>query len=49
MNVVGPIWNCPIIAYGPGESALDHTPDERLNLGEYLRAIRVLASVLEAL
>ncbi|MDQ4099916.1 MAG: M20/M25/M40 family metallo-hydrolase, partial [Chloroflexota bacterium] len=49
MNVVGPIWNCPIIAYGPGESALDHTPDERLDLGEYLRAIRVLAGVLEAL
>jgi LysW-gamma-L-lysine carboxypeptidase len=49
MNVVGPVWNCPIIAYGPGDSALDHTPDERLDLGEYLRAIRVLAGVLEAL
>ena len=49
MNVVGPEWGCPIAAYGPGNSVLDHTPDERLDLGEYLRAIRVLTSVLEAL
>lgn len=46
MNVVGPIWKCPIAAYGPGDSALDHTPDERIDLGEYLRAIRVLRNVL---
>jgi LysW-gamma-L-lysine carboxypeptidase len=29
MNVVGPVWKCPIVAYGPGDSSLDHTPDER--------------------
>ncbi|MGB3307682.1 MAG: [LysW]-lysine hydrolase [Thermomicrobiales bacterium] len=46
MNVVGPIWKCPIAAYGPGDSTLDHTPDERIELDEYLRAIRVLRSVL---
>jgi len=28
MNVVGPVWHCPILAYGPGDSSLDHTPDE---------------------
>jgi N-acetyl-ornithine/N-acetyl-lysine deacetylase len=27
MNVVGPVWNCPILAYGPGDATLDHTPD----------------------
>ena len=21
MNVVGPAWGCPILAYGPGDSA----------------------------
>src|SRR5439155_406287 len=26
MNVVGPVWGCPILAYGPGDSALDHSP-----------------------
>jgi [amino group carrier protein]-lysine/ornithine hydrolase len=46
MNVVGPVWNCPILAYGPGDSALDHTPHEHIDLGEYHRAIAVLARVL---
>ena len=49
MNVVGPRWNCPILAYGPGDSALDHTPDEHIDLDEYLQAINVLSSVLESL
>ena len=42
MNVVGPAWNCPILAYGPGDSSLDHTPDEHVALDEYWRAVRVL-------
>ncbi len=49
MNVVGPVWQCPIIAYGPGDSALDHTPEEHINLNEYLRAIAVLIGALERL
>ena len=35
MNVVGPVWQCPIVAYGPGDSALDHTPNEHLSIDEY--------------
>jgi len=46
MNVVGPVWNCPILAYGPGDSSLDHTPNEHIDLEEYHRAIAVLARVL---
>lgn len=46
MNVVGPVWNCPIVAYGPGDSALDHTPDEHIDLDEYLRAVNVLSDAL---
>jgi [amino group carrier protein]-lysine/ornithine hydrolase len=42
MNVVGPVWRCPILAYGPGDSALDHTPHEHLSLAEYWRAVLVL-------
>jgi [amino group carrier protein]-lysine/ornithine hydrolase len=49
MNVVAPIWKCPIVAYGPGDSALDHTPNEHIDLDEYLQAIDVLAAVLERL
>ena len=46
MNVVGPIWRCPIVAYGPGDSALDHTPNEHLSLDEYWRAVLVLEAML---
>jgi LysW-gamma-L-lysine carboxypeptidase len=49
LNVVAPIWRCPIAAYGPGDSALDHTPHERLALDEYLAAIGVLTEALPAL
>jgi LysW-gamma-L-lysine carboxypeptidase len=49
MNVLGPRWDCPIVAYGPGDSALDHTPNEHIRLDEYLGAIRVLESVLTRL
>lgn len=46
MTVVGPAWRCPIVAYGPGDASLDHTPEERLGLDDYARAIQVLADVL---
>ena len=46
MNVVGAVWNCPIAAYGPGDSALDHTPHEHVDLDEYQRAIAVLTDAL---
>ncbi|MCA9297522.1 MAG: [LysW]-lysine hydrolase [Phycisphaerales bacterium] len=49
MNVVGPIWRCPIAAYGPGDSTLDHTPEERQSLDEYLQSIRVLTRAIESL
>lgn len=49
MNVVGPIWRCPIIAYGPGDSSLDHTPNEHISISEFLRAIEVLQRVLESI
>jgi LysW-gamma-L-lysine carboxypeptidase len=49
MNVVAPDWNLPMLAYGPGDSALDHTPHEHLDLVEYQKASAVLASALEML
>jgi LysW-gamma-L-lysine carboxypeptidase len=49
MTVVGPVWGCPIVAYGPGDASLDHTPEERIVLDDYLRAIRVLTEVLVSL
>jgi LysW-gamma-L-lysine carboxypeptidase len=46
MNVVGPAWGCPIVAYGPGDSSLDHTPDEHIAVDEFRRAVDVLAQAL---
>ncbi len=49
MNVVGPVWQCPIVAYGPGDSSLDHTPDEHVAIAEWQHAVAVLAQVLQRL
>ncbi len=49
MNVVGPAWRCPVVAYGPGDSSLDHTPHEHLLLDEYWRAVLVLEQTLRTL
>lgn len=46
MNVVGPVWGQNIVAYGPGDSSLDHTPQEHIRLDEYAHAIAVLEQVL---
>ncbi len=48
-NVVAPQWQCPIAAYGPGDSSLDHTPHEHLALGEFHRSVEVLTSAIGAL
>ncbi|GIW02606.1 M20/M25/M40 family metallo-hydrolase [Roseiflexus sp.] len=49
MNIVGPVWGCPILAYGPGDSSQDHTPNEHIVIEEYLRAIEVLEHALRRL
>ncbi|MCP4537819.1 MAG: acetyl-lysine deacetylase, partial [Chloroflexi bacterium] len=42
-------WGCPIVAYGPGDSSLDHTPDEHIDAREFRRSVRVLRRALETL
>jgi len=49
MNTVGPVWGCPIVAYGPGDSSLDHTPEEHIDVREFQRSINVLTRALETL
>jgi LysW-gamma-L-lysine carboxypeptidase len=49
LNIVAPVWKCPIAAYGPGDSSLDHTPNERLDLVEFTRSIGVLRTALATL
>ncbi len=47
MNILGPAWGCPILAYGPGDSNLDHTPEEHILVSEYLQGVEVLAKALD--
>ena len=46
LNIVAPAWKCPAVVYGPGDSALDHAPDEHIDLADYARAVHVLSDVL---
>ena len=41
MNILGKAMNLPIVTYGPGDSHLDHTLDEHIDISEYLSAIAV--------
>jgi LysW-gamma-L-lysine carboxypeptidase len=49
MNLFAGAWDCPMATYGPGDSDLDHAPDERLSLPELDRAVAVLTEVTERL
>lgn len=49
LNIVAPVWKYPAVVYGPGDSALDHTPKEHISLDEYAKAVQVLSSALKGL
>lgn len=49
LNLVAPVWRCPALVYGPGDSALDHTPHEHIFVEEYLRGVVVIEEALRAL
>jgi len=46
LNIVAPVWECPAVVYGPGDSGLDHTPNEHINLDDYQKAVDVLSAAL---
>lgn len=49
LNIVAPAWGCPALAYGPGDSSLDHAPDERIELDEFKKGIGILEEALREL
>ena len=49
MNVLGNALKIPVVTYGPGDSRLDHTPNEHIDIQEYLESIEVLKKALQKL
>ena len=49
LNIVAPAWGCAALVYGPGDSTLDHTPNEHISLEEYGKSVTVLKATLEKL
>jgi LysW-gamma-L-lysine carboxypeptidase len=49
MNVLGNALKIPVVTYGPGDSRLDHTPNEHIDIQEYLKSIEVLKKTLTKL
>jgi len=49
LNIVAPVWECPAVVYGPGDSSLDHTPNEHIGLEDYEKAEDVLTEALSKL
>ncbi|MEM2364916.1 MAG: M20/M25/M40 family metallo-hydrolase [Candidatus Bathyarchaeia archaeon] len=49
LNVLGEALKVPMVAYGPGDSRLDHTPHERIDIREYLDSIRVYKAAIRRL
>lgn len=46
MNILGKAMNLPIVTYGPGDSHLDHTLDEHIEVKDYLDSIAVYKDAL---
>jgi [amino group carrier protein]-lysine/ornithine hydrolase len=48
LNILVPAWRCQAVAYGPGDSQLDHTPREHISIAELERSVSVLEFALGA-
>ena len=46
MNVLGTTSQVPVVTYGPGESHASHTPDEHVNVSQYVCSIEVISRAL---
>jgi LysW-gamma-L-lysine carboxypeptidase len=49
MNVLGKALGVPVVTYGPGNSHLDHAPNESIDIQEYLDSIQVYREAITQL
>jgi len=46
MNILGNAMKIPVVTYGPGDSSLDHTSNENIEIKEYLKSIEVYSNTV---
>jgi LysW-gamma-L-lysine carboxypeptidase len=46
MNHIGAFFGRPVVTYGPGDPALEHTPEEKVLKKEFMRTIDVLEAFI---
>jgi len=49
MNMIGRILRIPTVTYGPGNSHLDHSENEYIEIPEYLKSIEIYKRIVERL
>ncbi len=49
MNIFARRWSVPMATYGPGDSHLDHTADEHIEVDDFLAGVRILGDALDEL
>ncbi|MFW6110641.1 MAG: M20/M25/M40 family metallo-hydrolase, partial [Thermoproteota archaeon] len=49
MNIFGNATGIPVVTYGPGDSSLDHTSREHIDLQEYLESVQVYRETINKL
>jgi len=47
MNIFGSFFNVPVATYGPGNSILSHSPNEYVEISEYLKSIEIYKKAVE--
>ncbi len=46
MNILGNVFNIPVVTYGPGDPHASHTVDERIHIPDYLVGIEIYKTML---
>jgi len=49
MNLMAKTYDIPMIAYGPGNSKFDHSPEEHIKIQDYLKSIEVYIEAIRRL
>jgi LysW-gamma-L-lysine carboxypeptidase len=49
MNILAEKLKIPMVAYGPGDSTLDHTENEFIDIKDFLSSVKIYEEALKLL